>query len=352
MSDSIAHPGLGKVSDRLDDLWIEIGKRAWCPCDCRYCFSEFREDEPLSLDQIMNVLEQFRQAGGRTLAIPGAGEPFHPRSRDTLFTILDYCRDHDIQTTIFTEGSYITDDIADKLMEYPTARFLIKCNSRDPKIQDDLVRRPGYTRLRDAAIQRLIDRGFADQDDSRSRVGIVTSVMTDTFEEVADLLRYARQSGLIFDCDTIIDRGRGSECGLKLQQDQTRTAIEELQRIDREEFGRDWEITSTYVGSPPCTRFSRHLYVRQGGIVHPCVGTPGVVLGDVREQSLQEIWDSEVMRIIRDHKYVGPCTSCRHFQEEECYSCLGRRAPHLTTEDIIEHGAVPLESTCFNYRGE
>ncbi|MBN2111674.1 radical SAM protein [Candidatus Woesearchaeota archaeon] len=350
MEKSSAHPGLGEVSDKLDDLWIEIGKRKWCPNNCKYCFSEVREDEPLSIEQVLDLLEQFKQAGGKTLAIPGAGEPFHPKSRNALFAVLDYCKENDIHATIFTEGTYITDDIADRLIQYDTARFLIKCNSRNPEIQDEIVQRKGYTKLRDAAIKRLIDRGFADKDDAKARVGIVTSVMTENFAEVADLLRYARKEGLIFDCDTIIDRGKGKECGLKLYEDQIKLAIERLQKIDREEFGRDWKITSTYVGSPPCTRFSRHLYVRQNGIVHPCVGSPGVVLGDVKKQSLQDIWNSEVMKIIRDHKYIGPCTSCKNFQEEECYSCLGRRAPNLTTEKIIKWGAVPLESTCFNFR--
>ena len=345
-----AHPGLGELTNRLDDMWIEIGKRKWCPNNCKYCFSEIREDEPLTREQIINVLSQFKENGGKTLAIPGAGEPFHPKSIDALFSILDFCRNNDIQTTVFTEGSLITDELADKLEDYTNVRILIKCNSLDQKIQDSLVQRGGYTRIRNDVIQMLISKGFTNKEDSKSRIGIVTSIMTENFEEIADLLRFARNNGLIFDCDTIIDRGKGKECGLKLSETKIKNAIEKLQKIDNVEFNRKWEITSTYIGSPPCTRFNRHVYIRQNGTVHPCVGSPGVILGNIKEKPLVDIWNSKVMKIIRAHKYIGGCTTCKNYQEKKCFSCLGRRAPNLTTEKILKFWAVPLESTCFNNR--
>jgi len=349
----ILNEGLMKAgrADGPEELWIEIGKRRWCPNNCKYCFSEMTEEEPLSAEKVIDILQQFKEGGGKAVGVPGAGEPFHPKSIEVLFKIMEFCSENSIKCTVFTEGSLITEEIADAVKKLSAVRLLVKCNSRNPTVQDELVGRVGYTSAREQTLQMLIAKGFANPDETRSRIGIVTSIMTENIEEIPDLLRFARKNGLIFDCDTLIYRGKGGSCGLQPTDDQLRAVISKLVRIDKREFNRTSpSVASSYVLGPACTRFKRHLYIGQNGIVHPCVGTAGVVLGDIKTQSLTDIWNGEITKIIRAHKYVGPCTSCNNYKEEKCFSCLGRRAPNLTTEKIKKMGAVPLESTCFNFK--
>lgn len=342
-----AHPGLGNVGDSLEEIWMETGGS--CHLRCEYCFSESggidNSPDNLGLERILGILDEFQEMGGRRIGIVGAGEPFHRRNAADTFAILDHLKSTTINTTIFTTGDLLGEAIIQRLDCYPDIRLLIKFNSQDPTVQDRLVGSIGYTVRRCKAMSRLLEREYNDG----KRLGIVTSIMQDNIEEMPDLLRYARMNHLIFDADTLLPRGRGETCGCKPLDEAVREMILRLQEIDREEFGNDWPMTGSYIASPPCTRFSNHLYISKTGKVHPCVGSVGVDLGDLKKQPLREVWDADMTKIIQGHNYSGKCTTCKNYQESKCHSCLGRACRDVTTEFLREYGTVQT-SGCLNYR--
>jgi len=343
-----AHAGLGNISNSLKELWLEIGGS--CHLKCDYCFASRNGidtcKDNVSLEKVLGYINEFKQMGGERIGIVGAGEPFHAKNIEDTFSILENVKNTGIYTTIFTTADLLTDKTIDRIDNYKNITLLVKYNSNNPEVQDKLVKSNGYTQRRDAALQRLIDRGYNDG----KRLGIVTSIMKDNLNEMADLLRYARKNNLIFDADTLIPRGRGGTCGLQTTNEQTLALLKELQKIDREEFNNTWEITGSYIASPPCTRFSNHLYIDKIGKVHPCVSSQGVEVGDIKTQTLNEVWNSPVMKIIRDHNYVGKCTTCNNYKEKKCFSCLGRACDpeNMTTEFLKENGHVETRG-CFNY---
>ena len=347
MTKTSAHLGLGNVGNALKELWFEIGGS--CHLRCDYCFSSSDGidhcRDNLSLEQVLGFLDQFKELGGERIGIVGAGEPFHPRNLEDTFVILESMKGSGVHTTLFTTGDLISDRVIDRLDKYSDMTLLVKYNSAIPQVQDRLVNSKDYTFRRDKAVKRLRDRGY----DDGKRLGIVTSIMTENAGELVDLLRFARKSNLIFDADTLIPRGRGGSCNLQTPDEQTKALLLDLQRVDREEFSNEWEITGSYIASPPCTRFSYHMYIDKVGKVHPCVSSQDVELGDIKQQSLGEIWDSELMRLIRSHAYQGKCTTCQNYQQEKCYSCLGRACENITTDFLKEKGFVQTKG-CFNFR--
>ena len=67
----------------FESLWLEISPV--CHLNCTYCFSDIQKEditkESLTINEIeYNVLRPFKDAGGKWVAIPGAGEPFHPKN--------------------------------------------------------------------------------------------------------------------------------------------------------------------------------------------------------------------------------------------------------------------------------
>lgn len=347
MTKTTAHAGLGNIGDALKELWFEIGGS--CHLKCDYCFASScgvdNCKDNVSLERILEVLDEFRELGGERIGIVGAGEPFHPRNIEDTFKILEYVKDKGINTTIFTTGDLLSEKVVDRLDNYPDLTLLVKYNSADPEVQDDLVNSPNYTLRREDAMKRLINRGYNDG----KRLGTVTSIMSKNIEEIGNLLRFARRNNLIFDADTLIPRGRGGTCNLQTPDEQTKALLIKLQKIDKEEFGNEWEITGSYIASPPCTRFSYHMYIDKLGKAHPCVSSQDVELGDIKQQSLKELWDSEIMGVVRRHEYRGKCTSCQSYQQKKCYSCLGRACENVTTDFIKENGFVQTKG-CFTYQ--
>jgi MoaA/NifB/PqqE/SkfB family radical SAM enzyme len=341
-----AHLGLGTIPDALKELWLEIG--ASCHLKCSYCFAESggidNNTNNLSLNNIFSILSQFISLGGERIGIVGAGEPFHHRNTQDTFQILDYLRTTSIHTTIFTTGDLLNATTLDRLETYPRLFLLIKYNSQIAEVQDALVNVNGYTYRREKVMQELIRRGFND-----GRLGIVTSILEQNATEFPTLFRYARDNKLIFDADTPIPRGRGKSCNREEIARIATPIIETLSKIDREEYGNFWEPHATYIASPPCTRFNQHLYVKKEGIVIPCVGAENVTLGNLKNESLQAVWEKPLTRIIRSHNYSGKCTTCKNYQEQKCFSCLGRCTDNLSNQQLQADGYVRTIG-CFQYR--
>ncbi|MFC1801534.1 radical SAM protein [Nanoarchaeota archaeon] len=358
--------GLGRGADgsTLETLWFELP--SYCNLACTYCFANGGEsinvDDLISEEKYTEMLDEAKSLGVKSVGIPGAGEPFVGKNIDLTMKLLEMCKDRGFYTTIFTTGEFITEELADKLFEMPV-ELMIKCNSLDPDVQNTFVSDPArdrtithYGQKRNEVLDMLIEKGFNKPFQKRkSRLAIVTSIMTglkggpSNYDEMADLLRYARDRNIIFDCDSVLERGRGAGCKLITSDQMIKDKQLELQKIDRKEYGKEWEISQSYIGTV-CDRFAHHMYVNQSGKIRPCIGAMDVKLGNIKTTTLAEAWDRPEMQIIRNRNYKGKCgDECANFEEKKCNSCLGRRTDELNNDYLLEHGHVKTIG-CWNFK--
>lgn len=291
------------------------------------------------------------------VAIPGAGEPFHPRNRNLVLELIRSANSCGLHMTIFTTGHWIDAALAAELAPLDVV-LLVKRNSGKKEVQNALVgvqANHSFFDKREAALRLLMNVGFnkpfskpGAPDYQETRLGVVTSIMRENIDELESLLCFARENNIIFDCDTILERGRGGGCHQRLTDDMTERGFKILQQKDKKKFGRSWEISSTYVGTA-CDRYRHHLYVDQRGGIYPCVGCiedkdhgiEPILLGNVKDgpHALIAAWQSPIMaRVIRPWRYEGPCKDCTKPEQGICFSCLGRfRDPLVTlTRDSTE----------------
>jgi len=373
-----------KASDGtiLKNIWFELP--GYCNLACSYCYAEGGEPKNvkdlLEWDDYVSILEQAKEMGVEDVGISGAGEPLLPKNRDLTFKVLEKCRDLGFYVTLFTTGQFIDEEVADKLYDLPV-EIMIKCNSLDPEVQDAFVSDPArgrnissYGQKRNEALERMIARGFANEEKCmetygrKSRMAIVTSIMTScgegpsNYDDMADLLQYARENNIIFNVDSVLKRGRGASCDLCEEDQRLKAKLQELQAIDSEEYGNEWQLSQSYIGTV-CDRFSYHMYIDQYGKIKPCVGAMDVDLGNAKEITLEDAWNREEMKIIRSRNYKGKCgDECANFNEIDekrtavakttkykCNSCLGRRTESLTNEYLLKHGHVKTIG-CWNHK--
>ncbi|MDP2750155.1 MAG: radical SAM protein [Nanoarchaeota archaeon] len=325
----------------LNELWLEVGID--CDLRCAYCFNNAggvrKEKGTLSIDNYLNLLKQFKDMDGKTIGITGAGEPLVKSNLETTLSIADFCRENKLHLVLFTNARQMDDNLISRLNSDHVS-LMIKYNSSNPHIQDHIARLNGYTKRREKNIQKLLENKL----NLDSRLGFVTSIMDINYDEIPDIFRYCRDNQIIPDFDTVLKQGRGAKCNLSSEDEKIKSVFELLQKIDRDEYGIEWLISPTYVAGC-CDRYKRHMYVTRFGDVSPCIGASlkGVNLGNIKEDSLSQIWGSSLMQKIRHKEYIGECLECKNYQEEKCNSCLGRYADEINEESINTVG-------CWNKR--
>lgn len=357
------------LSDKaLRSLWIEVPDH--CHLHCQYCFANTERNKPhlakgiLTSEEYISLIEAFQEHGGQFLGIPGLGEPFHPANRALVLDIVESASKLDLQITVFTTGDalfwamdpsrrYV--DITQSAPDFSYAErllrsnviLLVKVNSLNPVVQDKLVCQPGYTTARNAALEWLINKYHLN----RSRqLGIVTSIMPENTSEIESLYEYAHANGLIFDCDTILPRGRGNAF-----QKTHAITCQEVRTIFSNIIRRSPGSQSgggSYVGSS-CDRVRHHLYVDVRGNAYPCIGCvdrhENLNIGNIRDRSLIDIWNDPLRLALREKYFstvLGICSYCENF-ERECLSCLGRWVKEY---EFFADGPVLHTQGCFNHK--
>jgi len=170
----------------LDNLWFQV-TGSLCNIACAHCFNSsgpnVRTFGFLSLERVRSELETAVRLGVKEVFFTG-GEPFlHPQLLEMLSLSLARA-----PTTVLTNGTLITDRVADRLAELERGgRYSLEVRvSIDGYTEEanDAIRGPGAFRQAMAAVARLHRRGL---------LPLVTAVRTWTDEEeLATLAGFAR----------------------------------------------------------------------------------------------------------------------------------------------------------------
>ena len=388
-----AHADMNLKRGEWKSMWFEIPGD--CHLKCGYCFAKpnylkeknkFSKDK-LSEDEYISILEHFKASGGKFIGIPGKGEPFHPRNRELVKKIIAKCKELELHLTIFTtidqlyknvdeyysrveseikhkfpkigqdSDEYYSASISQEVPEYDeelisfiydhdNVILLVKYNHNNSCIQDKIVAQKGYAFLRNKMLDYLISKGL----NKTKRLGIVTSIMNENKNEILSIYKYSKVNDLIFDCDTILPKGKGIKF-----DDENHIPVSELHQIFsalKEEGAITHNPAGTYVGAA-CDRVKHHLYIDLYGDIYPCIGCSDTLkkdlyLGNIRDLKInsidQTLFKSKHKRSLLanhyDQVFMGVCSKCLNFKDELCYSCFGRAVSEFSTDSnnkIIAH---------------
>lgn len=334
----------------LKSLWLSIP--AYCHLHCPYCFASTNDKgqnvSSFSREVYEKVIRDFAELGGEFIGIPGDGEPFHNKNWELTKFIISLCEELKIKLALFTTGDLIFFESNSEPSKINKIDFikdkdivlLIKYNHSNPKIQNKLVgNNPNYTQLREKTIDLLINTYHFN--DERRRLGFVTSIMNENSSkeeengklEIINIFERTERDNIIFDCDTILELGRGKTFSKNDHCVPPQIDLKKVFDVLKEAGASGLEQGGTYVGNTCCDRILHHLYIKANGDVFPCIGcsrddlSKDMRLGNITLTSLKDIWLKPLRRRLAENRYntlVGVCANCENFQTEACYSCLGR----------------------------
>lgn len=305
---------------KLLSLDIDFGRV--CSLDCPHCFRKnnkvdfpeppSEERKLMRYDDILEVVEQGKELGLRSVKFLGKGEPFEHRR---FLEFLRALKKLDIVPSIFTKGHVIGDDklvkqyyshygistgmqLVEELKKV-NASILLGFNSFDTEIQDKMVGGiKGYTIKRNRALELLVRGGFNKYNPTHLCLAI-NPVTKENYDEVFKIYTWGRVRNLYaIVCPTMISGRCGEphawqritptaeeiiDLYTRIYQFNIQKGIQTLEQIKE-------EGVSAYAGGHPCNQIACGMYVTLIGTVLRCPGDDTTFLGNIWKNKLRDIW--------------------------------------------------------------
>ena len=303
-----------------------------CNLKCYHCYLEPCLNKPqsgeLSTNEMTRILRQLFETGVFYVTFSG-GEPF---CRPDIFKIMNYAREQGLFFGLKTNGTLITESVADRLKELNTVSVDISIYGAKPQTHETVTGVAGSFNKSIQAIRFLRER--------KIRVGVRTTIMKCNVEEHGEIENLAKQLGASFYPDPMIfpkvGRQPDSAADVRIDDDQLRTLIKM----------RNWASGEAVVTT--ANDLKRHLICGAGrsmcaispqGEVFPCT-LWRIPLGNLRKQTFKKIWHGEAASRIRAIQVNG---------ESVCASCeVGSYCARCLAMVYIESGGIsgPSSENC------
>ncbi len=294
---------------RIKSVLFEITHR--CPCDCIHCLLVKNVHNELSLDEIIDLLDQLRDEGAFELGITG-GEPFLRRD---LPHILKYARKKHFMLYLLTTGIFIEKKDAELLDSIDIQQVEISLLGSKPETHDAIMRYPG-------AFEKMI-RGVEHLNERSIPVKFKTTLLRQNWKELHAMAALAKRYGAEYATNVyVIPQINGNT-----SPQQHALTEKELQQID---------FSLVYGGLIPgednspgallkCLAGITTAGISPQGDIYPCIVLPES-LGNIRERSLRDIWHDNPLPFLTNLRKLKPdeVTECIDCQDRSsCKRCPG-----------------------------
>jgi len=180
------------------EVSIEVTHR--CPLECQHCYNNLpmsdaaARSSEMSFDEHVRLLDELVELGCLWILYTG-GEVF---ARKDFLDIYTEATKRGFLVTIFTNGTMITQRIADHLVEYRPFSIEITLYGATRETYEKLTQIPGSFDRCMKGIRLLLDRGLP--------LKLKTVPTTINYHEVSEMKRFAEQDlGVEFKFDTLIN---------------------------------------------------------------------------------------------------------------------------------------------------
>lgn len=284
-----------------------------CNFKCIYCFnaSEKSYKNELTGDEWCDVIEQAQQLGVFQVLVTGGEPTVHPE-----FTkILRKLKFSDMDFKLFTNGSYLTNEVLD-LLEGSSVQ--VSLDTADCTIHKQLTGTDTFAKVV-GNIEKLINHGIPV-----SVKSVITTFNMSGIENLYNLCNNLGVSLLSIDKFDISSSGRGS-LDLRLSDEQKDLLINKLAKIKTKQtklnINLPKDIWTKIDDSIGCGAFRSSMIMSGCGDLIGCekiLDVPIMTIGNIRENSLAELWNSpkidEFISNIRGTTDIK-CKKCNSFDK-------------------------------------
>lgn len=311
----------------LTGLQFELTSR--CNERCIHCYipnNKKNAGKGMPTEKVLDLIDEYSEMGGINVNLSG-GEVFLHKD---IIKIMQYCREKDLQVNILSNLIALKEEQIPLIKEANIAMLQTSLYSMDERIHDGITTVKGSFSRTKKNIEKLVAADVPVQ--------ISCPVMKANKDSYKDVLKYAQSLSCKAQTDFIMmaqadknTQNLANRISLKeteilireiLQNDENyRNAILTLQPIS-ERIRKDPKGFSM---SPLCSAGTNICCIAENGDVYPCPGWQDMVIGNVYDQKLKDIWEKsdKVMELRKITQGDFPkCITCE--ARDYCSPCLVR----------------------------
>jgi len=313
-----------KLSFPISILWLVTNR---CSVQCQYCYMhrpDLRSDEHLPWARVKELLYEAHRNGTMEITLSGGDPLCYPH----LFDFLDMLEELNFPPIDLPTKTYVSLETAKKLAAYRVLRSIqFSIDSTVPEIADFIVQSPGFCEKTLESIQNVLRAGISEVHTK----SVITPYTLPTLPKLYHDMKALNVKKIIL--ATYCKSGYWHKEKLFNHPDDYQWLDREIAKL-RQEFPDD---DIQYQNGPPsltpatadqrakrwsdrnrCTAGRERLTICANGKVVACEQMPEReedYLGDLRFQSIKEVWESEIL----DQYLIHP--SRNRFKETVCYDC-------------------------------
>ena len=311
-----------------------------CNLSCKHCRASATMgpyDEELDTQAALRLMEQIAQVGKPIVILTGGEALLRP----DIFEIAEFGTAKGLKMVMSPNGTLITAEIAQKMMDTGIRRISISLDGADPKVHDTFRGVPGAFKGALDGIKQAKAAGIEFQ--------INTTITKANLDQIPKILKLAEDLGAVaHHIFLLVPTGRGKyivdqaidakeyEETLNWFYDQREKTSLQLKatcaphyyRILRQRARQEGKtVTFQSHGLDAVTRGclagTGFCFISHRGIVQPC-GFLHLPCGDVTQTSFAEIWkNSKEFASLRDvNQLKGKCGICKY--RKVCGGCRAR----------------------------
>ena len=293
-------------NDFFRSIHIEIAST--CNERCVHCYipPEYK-NRTMDSELFYSILEQGRKINIVHVTLSG-GEPLLHRD---IKNFLARCRELDLSVNVLSNLTLLTDDLILEMKKNPLLSVQTSLYSMDPLVHDSITKLSGSFAKTKNGLLQLYQAGIPLQ--------ISCPLMKQNKDSFLDVIQWGREHHIAVAVEPVIF----AEYDQSNNNLKNRLSLEEIgEAVDKQlpegyadtmrEIAKEKEAMTGE--SPICSICRYNFCVSAEGNVFPCVGWQTNILGNLKQQTVQEIWEtSEKIRNLRQikRKQFPNCVDCK-----------------------------------------